>query len=139
MTPLDLRLGPPRSPRAAIGGVTFLPRSIDKARAALPGGHLGDYTLEGITAVMLQKFGLDVAAFVAVVAAAPSEDDVAAFVRERVPPAGIDEWNVYMQRRRPRDGDRAAALELYPWLDERPDLLLSLDVLEEDDRRAFAR
>jgi hypothetical protein len=120
------------------GGVTFLPRSIDKARASLPGGNLGEYAIEGITQWMLEKFGIEIPAFVAAVAAARGDDDVAAFVREHTTQAKIDEWNAYVLRRLPRDGDRAAALEAYPWLASRPDLTLSVDVLEEDDRRSFA-
>jgi hypothetical protein len=39
--------------------------------------------------------------------------------------------------RQPRNGDRVAALETYPWLGERPDLIVGLDVLAEDDIRHF--
>jgi len=139
MTPLDLRIGPPRVPRAAAGGVTFLPRSIDKARATLPGGDPGEYTMEGITQWMLEQLGLDIATFTAAVAAADTDDDVVAFVREHTTPAKIDEWNATIARRLSRNGNRAEALLAHPWLRARPDLTLSLDVLEEDDRQSFPR
>jgi predicted trehalose synthase len=138
MTPLDLRTAPPRAPRLTAGGAIFLPRSIDKARAALPGGDLGEYTLEGITQMMLERFGLTIAEFTAAVAAAGGDDDVVAFVRERATQATIDEWNASIAQRLSRNGNRAEALVAHPWLHARPDLTLSLDVLEEDDRRSFA-
>lgn len=34
---VDLRAGAPRSPYATLGGVQFLPRSIDKMRAEIAG------------------------------------------------------------------------------------------------------
>jgi hypothetical protein len=137
MTPLDLRTAPPRPPRATAGGVIFLPRSIDKARASLPGGHLGEYTLEGITQWMLEKLGLEVPAFTAAVAAARDDDDVVAFVCERTTQPVIDEWNAFIVQRQSRGGNRAEALLAHPWLHARPDLTLSVNVLEEDDRQSF--
>jgi hypothetical protein len=137
MTPLDLRTAPPRPPRAAAGGVTFLSRSIDKARATLPGGDLGDYTLEGLTEMMLDRIGATIPEFCAVVARARGDADVVAFVRERATPATIEAWNAYIAQRQSRNGNRAEALVAHPWLHARPDLTLSLDVLEEDDRQSF--
>jgi hypothetical protein len=138
MTPLDLRIAPPRVPRAAAGGVTFLPRSIDKARATLPGGDSGEYTMEGLTQMMLDRFGLTIAEFTAAVAAARSDDEVVAFVLGRATQAQIGEWNAIIAQRLSRNGNRAEALVAHPWLHTRPDLTLSLDVLEEDDRQSFA-
>lgn len=138
MTPLDLRIAPPRVPRAAAGGVTFLPRSIDKARATLPGGDSGEYTMEGLTQMMLDRFGLTIPEFTAAVAAARSDDEVVAFVLERATQAQIGEWNASIAQRLSRNGNRAEALVAHPWLHTRPDLTLSLDVLEEDDRQSFA-
>ena len=40
---MDLRDGPPRSPYATLGGVQFLPRTIDKMRAEIAGLQ-GAYT-----------------------------------------------------------------------------------------------
>jgi hypothetical protein len=41
MTPLNLTVHPPRVPRAELDGLIFLPRTIDKVRATLPGGDIG--------------------------------------------------------------------------------------------------
>jgi hypothetical protein len=38
MDALDLTKAPPRAPRETLAGVVFLPRTIDKMRATLPGG-----------------------------------------------------------------------------------------------------
>jgi hypothetical protein len=138
MDPLDLSTRPPRAPHAEIGGVIFLPRSIDKARATLPGGDPGPYVLPGFTGMMLETLGIGEAAFVSAVAAAASDDDVVAFVAAHTTPEKIAAWNAHVSQRRPRNGDRVAALEVYPWLAERPDLILGLDVLAEDDRQYFA-
>lgn len=137
MESLDLRKAPPRKPRAEAGGILFLPRTIDKARATLPGGDLGVYKIEGFTASMLEMFDIPLSEFCAVVAKATSDEDVATFVRGRVDDATIAKWDDFARNRLPRNGDRAAAIEHYPWLALRPDLILTLDVLEEDDRQMF--
>jgi len=137
MEPLDLRVAPPRRPRAELGGIVFLPRSIDKIRATLPGGHLGDYAIPGITAMMLETFDVPLADFTETVRLAASDEDVAAFFLARATPPVIETWNAKVTAREPAGGDRAVALERYPWLSERPELTAVVDVLEEDDRRSF--
>jgi hypothetical protein len=139
MTPLDLTEAPPRPPRAALDGLIFLPRSIDKVRATLPGGKLGVYAIPGFTAWMLDMLGVPLDDFVKAVTEAESDDDVAAFMRSRVAPEKYGEWNAFAVKREPRNGNRAEALEAYPWLRDRPDLIVAVDILEEDDRQMFAR
>jgi hypothetical protein len=138
MDPIDLTTGPPRRPRAELGGVVFLPRSIDKARAFLPGGKPGEYTIHGFTRRMLDALGISEHAFIEAVATADTDDDVVAYVTAHTSPERIATWNAFVAAREPRNGDRVAALENYPWLGERPDLIVTLDILEEDDRRFFA-
>jgi len=138
MEPLDLSAQPPRKPRAELGGIIFLPRSIDKARAHQAGGNPGPYVLRGFTQQMLDTLGITQAAFVEAVAAAATDEDVVAYVLAHTSAEHIATWNAYVSAREPRNGDRVAALEIYPWLGERPDLILGLDVLEEDDNRYFA-
>jgi hypothetical protein len=124
-------------PRAELGGITFLPRSIDKVRAHLPGGNPGPYVLTGGTQMMLETLGIDAEAFRAAVAAATDDDEVVAFVHARTDATKIDRWNAFIAVREPHGGDRVGALTSYPWLVERPDLRSILDVLEEDDRRTY--
>ena len=137
MKPLDLRTTPPRPPRAELAGLIFLPRTIDKARASLPGGNLGEYVINGFSKMMLDKLGITDEDFIIRVGAAASDEDIAAFVRSVATPESMSAWNEYARVREPGGGDRATALMRYPWLNERPDLILALDILEEDDRRLF--
>ena len=139
MHSLDLTIAPPRAPRAALAGIVFLPRTIDKVRATLPGGSLGAYAIPGFSQMMIEALGMDVAAFTAAVAGAGSDDDVARFVQASTSLERIEQWNALILARLPRNGDRNAAYEAYPWLRERPDLVLAVDVLEEDDRQHYAR
>ena len=138
MQPLDLTTAPPRAPRDSIADVVFLPRTIDKVRATLPGGKLGVYNIAGFSQMLLDALGIDLDGFTAAVAGAANDDAVAAFVTASTSADRIAEWNAFVLARLPRGGDREAAYESYPWLRERPDLVLALDVLEEDDRQHFA-
>lgn len=138
MTPLDLTAHPPRSPHAELDGLIFLPRSIDKVRATLPGGKLGEYTISGLTEMMLETLGVAVATFTLGVSAADDEAEVARFLREQTTPAKYDAWNGAIVERKPRAGNRTEALAAYPWLKDRPDLIYVLDVLAEDDTYSFA-
>ncbi len=137
MKPLDLSVEPPRAPRADLDGCIFLPRSIDKVRATLPGGKAGDYRIEGLTQMMLDTLGIPLDTFTLVVAAADDESEIATFLREHGASAKYASWNAFVTAREPRGGNRAEALTVYPWLKERPDLLLVLDVLAEDDHQSF--
>jgi hypothetical protein len=92
--PLDLRARPPRHPRERLGGLVMLPRTIDKARALLAGGQPGRYFISpGISSYVLDKLGLKEAAFVAAVAAARDDADVAARVLAGVDAARIERWS----------------------------------------------
>jgi hypothetical protein len=139
MDSLDLSKAPPRAPRAELDGVIFLPRSIDKARAYLPGGNRNGYNVPGVTGGMLERFGISQDDFIAAVGSAANEADVVAFVRKHADKAKTDEWNAWVQDREPR-GDRnlPAVLEIYPWLKDKPELRLVLDILAEDDKRTYA-
>jgi len=66
--------------QAELAGIVFLPRSIDKVRASLPGGHLGPYQIEGFTLTMLASLGISIQEFTESVRTATDDADVAAFV-----------------------------------------------------------
>jgi hypothetical protein len=139
MDSLDLSKQPPRAPRAELDGIIFLPRSIDKARAYLPGGNRAGYNIPGVTGGMLERFGISPDDFIAAVGAAASEGDVVAFVRRHADQAKIDEWNAWVLSREPRGNrDLPEVHEIYPWLKQQPDLRLVLDILAEDDKRTYA-
>jgi hypothetical protein len=130
MEPLDLSKGRPRATRAELAGITFLPRSIDKFRAALPGGNLAGYTIEGFTTTMLEKLGITPAALQAVVAAAKNDDDVASYVSEHAVAGGADGWNGYVRNRELYLGNRTEAVAENPWLADHPEIKYSLDFLQ---------
>jgi hypothetical protein len=130
MEPLDLSKARPRATRAELAGVTFLPRSIDKFRAALPGGNLAGYTIEGFTGRMLENLGIPLDAFQAAVAAAKTDEDVASYVRENAVPGGAEKWNSFALNREVYNGDRAEAVAEHPWLADHPEIVLSLDFLQ---------
>jgi hypothetical protein len=140
MTPLDLSKQPPRSPHAELDGVIFLPRSIDKARAHLPGGDRHEYNISGLTTTMLERFGIKPDDFVAAVGSASTDADVVAFVRKSVDKAKTDEWNAFIKAREPRgNADLPEVHQTYTWLKEMPGLRTALDILVEDDKRFYAR
>ena len=91
MTPLDLTVRPPRGPRALLGGFPMLARTIDRARASLPGGNLGRYISisRGLSATMLAELEIAPDDFVAAVAAAENDDGVLAWLEQRAPRAKI--------------------------------------------------
>ena len=73
MRPLDLSTKAPRSPRVELDGLPVLARTIDRARASLPGGNLGQYDpvgSGGLSKRMFDELGINPNDFVEVVAAA---------------------------------------------------------------------
>jgi hypothetical protein len=130
MEPLDLSKARPRATRAELAGITFLPRSIDKFRASLPGGTLAGYTIEGFTERMLENLGIAPDALKAVVASAKTDEDVASYVREHAVAGGAEAWNEYVLNRELYLGNRAEAIEENPWLAEHPEITKSLDFLQ---------
>jgi hypothetical protein len=91
-----------------------------------------------LTQQLLDEVGVTLDAFTLVVSAADDDAEIAAYLREHAAPESYARWNAFITKREPRGGNRAEAATVYPWLTQRPDLTLVLDVLEEDDRRAFA-
>ena len=130
MEPISLKGGRPRPARADLDGIVFLPRSIDKVRATLPGGDISDYKIEGFTEQMLDNFGIKVEDFTKAVGAASTDADVVAYVRKNAKSGGIDEWNGFVTKREIYNGDRAEALADFPWLADHPELVYSVDFLD---------
>ena len=139
---LDPTKQPPRATRATVLGAMFLPRTIDKLRAELSGGtwpNVNDY--RGFSAYVVRRLGLDMDEFRAAVAAARDEDEIAAWLRERIDPAAVDETNRKLESftsERMTPDDRALLAERHPVLRERPELTSILDILDAEDARAFS-
>jgi hypothetical protein len=130
MGPLDLSKQRPRKTRDQLAGVIFLPRSIDKFRASLPGGNLAGYTISGFTARMLENLGIAEEDFRAFVADAESDEQIADYVREHAVAGGAEAWNSFVLNREVYNGDRAEAVAENPWLAEHSEIKLSLDFLQ---------
>jgi hypothetical protein len=130
MEPLDLSQRHPRPTRAELAGIVFLPRSIDKFRATLPGGNLEGYSVEGFTGRMLESLGIKPDDFRQAVAAAQTDEDVASYVGAHAVAGGAEAWNSYALGRELYLGNRVEAIAENPWLAEHPEITLSLDFLQ---------
>jgi hypothetical protein len=142
MKPLDLRSRPPRPPRDTILGVYFLPRTIDKLRAELPGGYPGAYLnhATGLSAYVVRRLGLNMNELRETVANAADEDAIVDWLRERINLDTAAELNAKLETfvaERMSATDRALLRERHPVLATRPTLSKLLDILEADDRAAF--
>jgi hypothetical protein len=138
MTPLDLRKNPPRGVRETILGCYFLPRTIDKLRAELPGGQLGPFLNHdtGFSAYTVRRLGLDMNEFRDAVAAAPDEDAVIAWLAERIDPSAVPAVNAKLETfviERMSPEDQQLVREKHPVLDKRPELSKLLDIINADD------
>jgi hypothetical protein len=142
MQPLDLRFRPPRGPRETLLGLYFLPRTIDKLRAELPGGSMGPYLNEprGISAFLCRRIGVDMEALRAVVVAADDEEEVVAWLRERIDPDKVQETNRKLESLtigRLSPEDLALVRHHHPVLAKRPELVTFLDIFEADDAETY--
>jgi len=141
MTPLDLTKTKPRSPRETLLGFYFLPRTIDKLRAELPGGNIGAYLNHdtGFSAYLVRRLGLDMNEFRDAVAASVDEAALEAWLAARVDastaPATNAKFEAFVVERMSAD-DQVLVRERHPVMALRPDLSKVLDILEADDLHA---
>ncbi|HEX3551574.1 MAG TPA: DUF5069 domain-containing protein [Candidatus Elarobacter sp.] len=142
MQPLDLRFRPPRGPRETLLGLYFLPRTIDKLRAELPGGYLGPYLNEarGISAYMCRRAGLDMEELRALVVECADEDELTERLRARLDPAVVEEANRKLEAltiERLGPDDLAMVRRHNPIVATRPDLVRFFDIFEADDLATY--
>jgi carboxymethylenebutenolidase len=140
MNPLDLRTRPPRGPRETMLGFYFLPRTVDKLRAELPGGNIGEYLNHdaGFSAYVVRRLGLDMNEFRDAVASASDEAAVVAWLAPRLDAAFAPTLNAKLDTfvvERMSPDDQALMRRRHPVMASRPDLTKLLDVLEADDAR----
>ncbi len=134
MRPTSLRRRPPRDPRARLAGLIMLPRTIDKARALLPGGDPGEYSIApGLSAWLLGEIGFTEAEFLVLVHRAADEHEVARFVDERVAPEQREMLNALMKAMRVADLPSDLRERFLRLHDARDDELV-IEVLVADDR-----
>ncbi len=142
MTPLDLRARPPRSTRETMLGFYFLPRTVDKLRAQLPGGNIGPYLNHGtgFSAYVVRRLGLDMDEFRRAVGDAVDEAAVVEWLAARTDPATAATLNAKLETfvvERMSPENQVLVRERHPVMAERHELSKILDILDADDRRTF--
>ncbi len=140
MTALDLTVAPPRSACERLAGYCFLPRTIDKARAQLPGGILGAYHIAGASADLLVALNVSVEDFCSAVAEAASDDDLVAWLEIHGDRTGAERFNAEKLVARISDVQPHQAANFRA---EHPAILPHefdrfVDALDLDDSRCFA-
>ncbi len=113
-------------------------RTVDKLRATLPGGNIGEYQITGFSSSLLNALGVAEGVLRKVIAQAGSDEDVAAWIREHTDPNRYAEINAKLEGRtvgeRLNDPD---FLQRYPSARNLPPAMSRLDHLIADDAEAF--
>ena len=138
---MDLTRDVPRSPYASLGGIVFLPRAIDKARADAAGA-LGEYlSRHGFSVDLFEFLGVSVDDFHEAVAANATDAEMLAWVQANMTERSTDEiaaFNEMMMTRGP------ATPEMESWYREflenigqghRTDVTRHFDRLDLDEGR----
>lgn len=141
MRPLDLRTQRLRGPREKIAGLVFTARVIDKLRSTLPGGNEGPYfAFVGISEVWARYTKIDLRDLRAVVEQAASENEVEAWIEERIVHVDKDRFNARFDAFTTTmvpDEWRTMFEKSHPE-DLRREHLNAFDLLEADDQRFHA-
>lgn len=140
MSPLDLSKRPPRSPRTPLADLNLVmaARTVDKLRATLPGGNIGDYQITGFTSRLLNRLGIAEHQLRQAIARADSDREIADWIATHSDPSTYAEINAEFERL--TVGERltdAAFLERYPSARNLPPETSRLDHLAADDAEAF--
>ncbi|HEY6485879.1 MAG TPA: DUF5069 domain-containing protein [Candidatus Cybelea sp.] len=140
MNALDLTKQPPRSPRELLPGLSLLmaARTVDKLRATLPGGSLGEYQITGFSSRLIEALGFPEGALREAIARADSDGDIADWIARHSDPSKYAEINAALER--PTVGERLgdeAFLARYPAARRLAPDASRLDLLVADDDEAF--
>jgi hypothetical protein len=142
MQPLDLHFRPPRGPREKLAGLAFMPRTIDKLRAEMPGGALAPYLNDanGVSYYMCKRVGLDMEELRAAVIAVKDEDELEVWLKARLDPAAVEEANrkletLTIERLSPEN--LALVKRNHPIMEVRPELVRFFDIFEADDAATY--
>jgi len=121
----------------------MMPRTIDKLRARLPGGHPGIYfingKIKGISGYLLDRLGIAEADLLEFVRLAASEDELAAWLRGRTDVTQYPAINATLRRIKPKHAEDEAYFrsEYAETMKEHPELEFIVDIVDADDRRRF--
>ncbi|MCY3914311.1 MAG: DUF5069 domain-containing protein [Chloroflexi bacterium] len=141
---MDLTHEVPRSPYEKLGGIVFLPRSIDKGRADLA-GTLGEYVARtGRSERLFEFLGVSANDFLEALRDRPTDEDVWAWIAEHMTPRTpeeIEEFNRKSWAATPEDeNDRWTWTEFREFLADcgqahRTDITRHFDRLDLDEGR----
>ena len=139
----DLTQRPPRSPRVRLGGYVILPRLLDKARATIAGKN-GEYNFAcQLDQRFLEFAGLEAQALKQQVAAAKSDGEVLAWIRQQAKNKHTEPeilaWSAYQEQRAPADTEsreffHSLHAKIAP---KRDDIATWFDLLDLDDYVSF--
>lgn len=134
----DLRLHPPRSARDELGGLVFLPRTIDKMRAKIQ-GTLGKYKIgPGMSMYLFEWLGINEATFELVVRSAETDEEIVTWLHANTTQAEYPDINERLRTRGIRDEEHfKQVLPQYPILNERRELRNWFEIFELDDAWIF--
>jgi hypothetical protein len=140
--PLDLTFRPPRGPREKLAGVCFMPRTIDKLRAEMPGGTIGKYINPevGVSNYMCKRIGIPMEELRAVVAAAADEQEIEAWLNARLDPVVVEEANRKLETlstERLSPENLAIVKGYHPVMEHRPELVNYFEIFEADDAATY--
>lgn len=139
MEPLDLTKHRPRSAWEKLDGLYMLPRTIDKIRGSLPGGNMGQYKISGFSALVFKELDVDEDAFREAVAAADTDDDVIAWLRDHADTARYEGVNQKLLRRTvgALSSQNPNYFDNYPMAKGVPEDTVHFDILDKDDDTIF--
>lgn len=120
-------------------GMYNMPRTIDKLRASLPGGNLGEYQMAGFSQRMFEGLGISEETLRQVVADAQDDADVERWMLANVDLAAYAGGNEALAARKLGDTDREWFSTRYPVSAAMPDTTPLFDVIVADDREMFSR
>jgi hypothetical protein len=142
MEALDLTKRPPRSPRELLPGLDLLmaARTVDKLRATLPGGNIGEYQITGFSSSLILALDVAEATLRKAIAQAQSDAEIAAWIREHTNPERYPEINAKLAAL--TVGERLSDpqfIERYPIAKHLPPESSRLDLLSADDEETFTK
>lgn len=116
----------------------FLPRTIDKLRAELPGGDMGAYLNHdtGFSAYVVRRLGLQMSELRRAVAEAPNEDALIEWLEPRLDRSTATALNAKLETfvfERMKPEDQELVRTRHPVMASRSELSKILDILEADD------
>lgn len=137
---MDLTKQAPRSPYDALGGLRFLPRTIDKMRAHVDGTAGEYYARTGFSTRLFDLLGIDADGFEAVVRANDTDEGVLAALLAHKHPTdeAVAAYNHVVEtwpEGNPEAQDRHRAMIEKAGFGHRTDIVTMADRLDLDDGR----